>query len=315
MYIHHAMQTKRRAHLAFGLLGLIWGTNFAFMKMGVAVISPLQVVWLRVVAGALPLFVYAAARGSLRLAHLRHAHHFVVMALLANVLPFYFLVKGTQVLKAGVAGIISGSIPLITAVLAMTCVAEEHLTRRRAAGIGLGFVGVLLVAEAWTKASSLGAGLRGESFIVIAAISYAGAFVYAKKFVAATAVPPVALATYQTLSASVLLTLVTDSRGAADLLAHRSALWAVVLGLGVLGTGLAYLLYYAIIDELGAVVASSVTYIPPVVALAVGALWLGDDVSPFQLGGTAMILAGIYFARGTPRHEAAYAPEARVARA
>ena len=81
------------------------------------------------------------------------------------------------------------------------------------------------------------------------------------------------------------------------LLSHPTALWAAALGLGALGTGFAYILYYRLIDRLGAVAASSVTYIPPLVALAIGTTVMHDHVSSWQAMGTLFILAGIYLSR------------------
>jgi drug/metabolite transporter (DMT)-like permease len=291
--------------LWFVVLGIIWGTNFFFMKLAATVVDPLQVVWVRVVAGALPIVAWAAARRELRLADLRHAHHFVAMALFANVLPFYFLVKGTQLLTSGIAGVISGAIPLFTALLAIFFVPEERPGALKVLGLVLGFAGVIAVAEAWTKLGAVRAGsLVGERYILCGALAYAVAFVYAKRFVAPLGLRSTALAAYQTAFAALLLTAVTDLSGVGRLAAHPPALAAAVLGLGLVGTGVAYIIYYFIIDRLGAVAASSVTYIPPVVALAIGVGLLHDRVSAWQWAGTALILAGIHFARKGPQHEA-----------
>jgi drug/metabolite transporter (DMT)-like permease len=286
--------------LWFAMLGLIWGTNFFFMKLAVTAIDPLQVVWVRVVAGALPIVAWALARRELRLTHLRHAHHFVAMALFANVLPFYFLVRGTQLLTSGIAGVISGAIPLFTALLALFFVPDERLGRWKLLGLALGFCGVAAVAEAWTKLGALHGSLAGERFILCGALAYAVAFVYAKRFVSPLRLPSTALAAWQTAFAALLLTGITPLGGVGRLVAHPPALAAAVLGLGLVGTGVAYIIYYYIIDRLGAVTASSVTYIPPVVALAIGVGLLHDHVTAWQWAGTALILAGIHFARKGP---------------
>lgn len=285
----------------FALLGLIWGANFVFMHIAVGAIAPLQVVWVRVLCGALPVLLYAAIRRALALAHFRHLHHFCAMALFANVLPFYFLVKGTQLLPSGIAGVISGAIPLMTALLALVVVPEERLGAAKAGGLVLGFVGVLLVAEVWSKHG----GILGESFILLGAFSYAVAFVYARRFVSPLGLPPVALAAYQTAVAALALSLSTDLHGVGVLLGRPAALWAAALGLGACGTGLAYILYYRLIERLGAVATSAVTYIPPVVALAIGTLLMHDRLSPWQAAGTLCILAGIHLSRREPLHETA----------
>jgi drug/metabolite transporter (DMT)-like permease len=284
--------------LGFALLGLIWGSNFVFMHVAVAAIAPLQVVWVRVLLGALPVVLWAAARRSLRVRHLRHAHHFLAMALFANVLPFYFLVKGAQLLPSGIAGVISGAIPLMTALLALWALPGERLGAAKAGGLAVGFAGVLLVAEAWNKHG----GLLGESFILLGALSYAVAFVYARRFLSPLGIPALALAAYQTAAATLVLSLVTDLHGVGALAAHPPALLAAGAGLGILGTGLAYILYYDLIERMGAVAASSVTYVPPVVALAIGTLVMHDRLSPWQALGAACIVGSIYLVRKVPAH-------------
>lgn len=284
-------------YLWFSLLGIIWGVNFMFMKVAVGVVSPMQVVWLRVLSGCLPLILFGLWSGRLKLREIRHVHHFIAMALFANVLPFYVLVMGTQRLPSGVAGVISGTIPLVTAILASIAVPEERLSGTKLSGLMAGFLGVLLVAEAWNKPWSSGASFQGEGYILLGALCYGIAYVYAKKYVGRLGIPSTSLAAWQTLFASVMLTAMTDLRGLEPLLAHPGALLAAVIGLGVLGTGVANMLNYAIIDRLGAVAASSVTYIPPVIALIVGVVLMGERVSGFQWSGALLILAGIFMVR------------------
>jgi drug/metabolite transporter (DMT)-like permease len=279
--------------LWFVSLGLIWGTNFCFMKLAVGALSPLQIVWARVLCGALAVVAWSALKRELKASDLRHAHHFVAMALLANVLPFYFLVRGTQLLGSGVAGVVSGAIPLMTALLALLLLPDERLGRARALGLVLGFGGVLLVAEVWQKKL---AG-NGSGYILLGSLSYAAAFVYARRFVQPLKIGPVALAAYQTALASLILTGITDLHGLSAAAAHPGAILAAAVGLGLLGTGVAYILYYRLIDRMGAVTASSVTYLPPVVALAIGTSLMHDRLSPWQWTGTLLILGGIYLAR------------------
>src|SRR5205085_514050 len=117
MHMHH-MKWRSMAvaipYLVFASLGIIWGSNFLFMKMAVSVLEPMQVVWLRVLFGSIPILIYAFSRKALRWSDLKKVHHFIAMSVLANLLPYFFFVKGTQSLKSGIAGVISGTIPLMT---------------------------------------------------------------------------------------------------------------------------------------------------------------------------------------------------------
>lgn len=286
----------------FSILGVIWGSNFIFMKIAVSVISPDQVAWFRVFTGAIPILAFAFWRNDLKWRDIKKAHHFVAMALFANAVPFYFLVMGTQLLKAGIAGVISGMIPLMTVLVAVPLIPEEKLSRSKVIGLLLGFSGVTMVAEVWHKWSGFDGEILGVSYILLACASYAISFVYARKFISPLGIRASALAAYQISLATVLLTLVTDFRGVSALLLEPWKFLALGIGLGLLGTGIAYMIYYFIIDRLGAVTASSVTYIPPVVALLLGVSFMGDTVSAFQIAGTVMIMTGIYFARGGSTH-------------
>ena len=103
---------KKSALLAFCFLGLVWGSNFIFVKWAAVHISPVQITLLRVIFGFIPVVVYALWRGDLSWSQLRHGHHLVIMALLATALYYYAFARGTVLLPSGVAGMLSGAIPL-----------------------------------------------------------------------------------------------------------------------------------------------------------------------------------------------------------
>jgi len=286
----------------FVALGLVWGTNFLFMKEAVQVVSPLQVAWLRASFGALPIVVFALSRRSLAKADLRHVHHFAAMSVLSTVVPYVGFVKGTQLLQSGAAGAISGVIPLMTALFAALFLPSDRLSARKALGLVLGVAGVACVADVTRllEASSRDA-LHGTWLMLLGSAGYASGMVYARRFVTPLKLSPLALAGYQTAGAAALLTLITPLRGVEALGHAPRALAAVALGLGLVGTGIAFILYYRIIERLGAITASSVFYVPPVVALLVGALVGHEGLSASQCLGTAVILLGVFLARnGAP---------------
>jgi drug/metabolite transporter (DMT)-like permease len=271
------------AWLLLGLLGVIWGTNFIFMKSAVAVIPPLEVVWLRTLFGAVPIAGFALVTRSFHRRDLRHLHHFAMMALLANVGPYAFFVIGTRNLPSGIAGAISGSIPFITAGIVALALPAEALTRSKTIGIAVGFAGILLIAPLGGAASqNAGAStLLGVAAMLAGSLSYALALVYAKRFIAPLRLGPV--------------------RHWSALLAHVPATAGLVVGLGLVGTGLAFVIYYHLISTLGALRAASVYYLPPIVALAVGALFANEPIGLKQIGGAILILAGIFYANRAPR--------------
>lgn len=298
MYLNHMKSPKTLPFLLFCALGFIWGSTFLFMKIALEVITPLQIVWLRVLFGSLPILGFAILKKSIRWSDFKRAHHFFAMALIANVATYYFFVKGTQLLTSGIAGVISGTIPLMTALLAVLTLPTEKLTRQKTSGLVLGLIGVTLVSHFESPFSStLGNELIGAGFILLGSFCIALGMVYVNKFITPLKMSALHLAAYQTLFASFLLIIITPTQGIGALWGHSQALFAIVLGLGLLGTGFAFVMYYLVIDRLGAVTASSVFYIPPVVALLIGVVIRHEVVSLLQAFGTLAIIAGIYLVR------------------
>ncbi|WP_217645449.1 DMT family transporter [Oceanisphaera psychrotolerans] len=283
---------RNAAYMAFVLLGVIWGSNFIFMKWAADWISPSQVALLRVLFGFIPILLVGLFTRSLSWSHLRHAHHFMVMALLATALYYFAFAKGTALLLSSLAGMLSGAIPLFTFLAALAFLRSEPVNRRSIGGTLLGFVGVLLIARPWQGAVA-DIDPVGVLYMVLGSLSVGLSFVYARKFVSPLRLPALALATYQTGFALLLLLLVSDLQGTQRLFAHPGAALAMVVGLGLLGTGIAYILYYFIVDRLGAIVASGVTYIPPVVALLIGVFLIGEPVTPIDMVAMVTILAGV----------------------
>ena len=279
------------------LLGLLWGSNFLFMKLAVARIPAVDVVWLRTLFGALPILALALIRNGVRRDDWRSIHHFAAMAVLANVGPYLFFVLGTEHLPSGVTGVISGAIPSITAAIVAVTLPEERLTRGKLVGLALGFAGVIMVAPL----DMLSAGFTGSSLLGVAAtlagcVSYALALVYARRFVQPLGMGPVKLAAYQMVLACLFLMPFASPSSFWVLAEDRTALLGLVFGLGLAGTGLAFVIYYYLVGRMGALRAASVYYIPPAVALALGATLLDEPFGGLQIAGAGLIMAGIYYA-------------------
>ncbi|WP_026220999.1 DMT family transporter [Thiofilum flexile] len=264
--------------LAFWLLGFIWGSNFIYMKQASVLILPEQIVLLRVLFGFVPVLTYALLIGALQRRHLRYAHHFLVMSVLATAAYYYGFAKGTALLPSGIAGALSGSIPIFALLLALLFIPNERATWQRVLGLVAGFSGVLLIADPFS--ADLGGGkAAGVLYMVLGSLSLGASFIYAKKYLSPLGIAPAALTTYQLGLALPILGFFTRLEGIGNILQSPQATWGLIIGLGLLGTGLAYLIYYYIVDKLGAVTAASATYIPPVVALAIGAIIVGEPIT------------------------------------
>lgn len=286
------MPLKALPLIMFWLLGIIWGSSFIYMKMASQLISPLQIVLLRVVFGLIPLAMYAQYKGAFKWAHMKHAGHLTVMAVVGTIAYYYGFAKGSSLLPSGVAGALSGLTPILSFVLASMFLDNEKSSTLRALGIGLGFLGVALIARP-SGGDIAATNFEGVLYNVIGSFSVGASFVYAKKYIIPLAIPVSALITYQLGISLMILCVAVDMDGIGAIWSAPYVAAGLVLGLGVLGTGLAFMAYYYIIDRLGAVSAASVAYIPPVVAIVIGVFLAGETIEPLEYLGAALILAGV----------------------
>lgn len=277
------------------VLGVLWGANFLFMKHA-AGMGATRIVWLRLFFGALALapFLPAAIRaaGRNRMLWL----HLLVMTLAANIVTFHCFMEGTSRLGTGPAGVVSGAIPLMTAVLASICLPGEQLTPRKLLGLAISFGGIVTIMQPWQGVAVATA--SGLGYMLTGALGYAVAFVYARRFLTSTTLSPLGLAAMQMAMATVLYAPLTQWSGMSALNWDWTLLGSVMLGLGVFGSGLAYVIYYGLIEAIGAVAASAVTYLPPLVALGLG--WMIGQEPPHlvKLIGAGLVLLGIAVLRG-----------------
>ncbi len=285
------MNSKTAA--AFVFLGIIWGTNFIFMRQASEWISPVQIVFLRVLCGFVPIAVMAWMQKAVRREHLKYTGHFLVMALLATVIYYWAFASGTSLLLSGVSGVLSGAIPLFSFIVAAIFLRQEKITVMRLCGLMLGFAGVILIAKPW-QVSGESISLAGVGYMILGSLSVGISFVYAKKFLADKQIAPLALTTYQIGLALLILACITPFTGITAIAQDSTASLGLIIGLGLLGTGVAYLTYYYLILNLGAVVASSVTYIPPVVALIVGFLAANEQLGVTEILSMVLIMSGVF---------------------
>ena len=264
--------------------------NFIYMKWATGLISPAQTVFLRVLFGFLPLAFIAWRSGAVTRSQLRHLPHFAVMSVLATSFYYYGFVAGTALLPTSIAGLLSGAIPIFTFLCAAMFLRQERPTAQMAIGVAIGFIGIALTARPWEASAEVP--LAGILWMLAGTLSVGVSFVYARRFLSPLGIPPLALATWQTGLATLTLLLLTNFEGIGDIATDAHALVGAIVGLGVLGTGLAYLIYYFIIERLGPVRASGATYVAPVVAVIIG-IAVGEAVSSLEIVALATILGGV----------------------
>lgn len=272
-------------------LSAIWGSSFLFIKVGVEELEPAVVVCGRLSVGALVLVPVALARGGL--SGLRAMLvPIAVLGALNNALPYWLLSFAETRIDSGLAAVIQAAAPIFTVLLAIRIDPSQRVTGLRLAGVGLGFVGVALLVGLQE-----GGELLGAVAVVGTALCYAVSVLYAGR--AIRSFSPLDVSIGQ-LSVGALLTLPAALvQWPAE--TPSAKVVGAVLVLGVLGTGVAYLLYFALIVRAGASRAILVTYLVPAFALVYGWLILGEAVTPSALAGLALILGGTALATGGRR--------------
>ncbi|MEQ8390760.1 MAG: DMT family transporter [Thalassospira sp.] len=284
---------QKNAYLVFGLLALVWGLTFLFNKTSSTLISPEQVVVVRVVIGFMPVFAVAMIRRKLRWAHLRHIHHFVVMSLLAASVYYISFARGIALLPTSVAGMLSGAIPMFSFVGAAIFLRSEPINRRSIGGLLFGFAGVMLIAQPWNTSVSV-SDLAGIGYIAFGSACVGLSFVYARRFLSPLGISSLALCTYQLGLASIMMLTFTDMTNVDAIFTDWKIATGLIVGLGLFGTGIAFICYYHVVEKLGAVKAASVTYIPPVIGLITGILILGETVTVLHVVAMTIILSGVF---------------------
>ena len=215
-------------------------------------------------------------------------------ALFANAVPYLLFAIAEQSVNSSTAGIINATTPLWTVVLALAVRHQKTVTSWQAAGLIVGFGGAVLIFTPWSTAGGLTS--AGALECLAASISYAVSYIYMDRFLARRGIGPVVLSACQLAAASVMLAIALAVTGVRT--PHVTAVSvAAIAVLGVIGTGFAYVLNYQIITSEGATVASTVTYLLPVVAIVLGVLVLGESITVNVLAGIALVLAGVALTR------------------
>jgi drug/metabolite transporter (DMT)-like permease len=273
-------------------LSVLWGGSFFFAKIAVAELPPLTVALGRVAIAAALLLALARATG---IALPDRWGPFLVMGLLNNALPFSLIFWGQTHIPSGLAAILNATTPLFTVLVAHVATADEKLTPARLGGVAAGFAGVVVMIG--PDLGALGANLAAQSACLGAAISYAFAGIYGRRF---RAEPALRVAAGQLVASSVMLAPLALLFERPDLAATSATAWAALLALAAFSTALGYLIYFRILARVGATNLLLVTFLIPVSAILLGTLLLGERLSPRHLVGMAAIALGLAAMDGRP---------------
>jgi drug/metabolite transporter (DMT)-like permease len=292
-------------------LSVLWGGSFFFVGVAVTELPLFTIVVLRVGLAALALHAVMRVAGVGMPTDLRSWRIFVASGVLNNVVPFTLIVYAQTHIASGVASILNATTPLFAVVVAHLLTRDEKLTKGRVAGVVVGFAGVVVMIGGGAV-DALGIDIVAQLASLGAALCYAFGGIYGRRF-GAVGISPLAAATGQMTASSVILIpimLVVDQPWTLPMPSGGTV--AAVLGLALLATALAYLLYFRILATAGATNLLLVTFLIPVTAIVLGIGLLGESLEPRHLAGMALIALGLAAIDGRPMRVLARAAGSRA---
>jgi drug/metabolite transporter (DMT)-like permease len=271
------------------VLAALWGSSYLFIKIALHDFSPVFTTWLRLLCGLAVVLPVAARAGVLPLLR-GHARSLLLVASVQIAIPLTLVAVGELWIASSLAGLLNATIPLFVVLLAPALGESEPLHGRRLAGLAIGFAGVACIVGI-----DLGGNthlLLGAACLTLSSLGYALGNLTGKRYL--SGVPPLAIVT-GLLAIAAVLTLPVALAGLPERLPSAGPV-ASVAALGVAGTGIAYLLYYAVLQRIGPARASLVAYLIPAFAIVYGVLLLAEPLTAGLLAGLPLVLAGCWLA-------------------
>jgi drug/metabolite transporter (DMT)-like permease len=277
---------------AFILLALVWGTSFLWIKIGVQDndIGPLMLVSFRLLFGLIGLLVVMAVTRNSFPRDWRVIGKFFVLSIFATALPFTLITWAETQINSGLAGILNGTVPLFTIIFAQAALSDEKITLPRLGGLLIGFAGVIVLMSG-DLTNGLHSSFLGQLAMLAASASYAIGIIFTRKYLRNQV--PVVQSTMNLLFADLLLWISTLIFERPLDFPSVPITWIALAWLGLLGSCIAYLLYFYLINNVGATRTSVVTYVMPIIAVILGIIFLNEVLDWRLAVGLALILGGI----------------------
>ncbi len=280
--------------LPYLLVGLIWGCSFIFIKEGLEFLTPFGVAFVRCALGALTLYLVARYRKIELPKDKKTLFYIWIVSLLLNVFPGVFFAYAETAVTSIFAGIINAVTPLATLIAILLVNRAEQPKSAQLIGIFIGFIGVLVVLGAWRGVGENPWWAIG--LLLAAVIGYGFSFPFTRRYVMPLGLKSEAIVSTQLILATITLApfylLDGDTNTNLSLVPVLS-----MFGLGVFGSGFAYLWNFRVMELAGSAIASSVTYLTPVVAVVMGILFLGEKITWNEPVGALVVLFGAAIAQ------------------
>jgi len=282
-------QSSTRTWLGpFALLAVLWGCSFLFIATALRTFAPSQVAFGRILVGFVLLAVILAARRErVRISWSRLGDLVIVAAVMTSI-PFVLFGLAEQRVSSVLAGLVNATTPLFTAVFVALLLPKERPDRVQVTGLVVGFAGIAVLLGVWDPGSI---DLVGGLMLVGATLCYGFGNAWSRRRLTGTGLSTITLPAVQLAIGSVLLAPFALSTPLAGPVAPAAAF--ALLGLGLGGTGLAFILYWRVMEVAGATVTASVTYVIPLVSTTLGVVVLHEGLHWYEPVGGAVVLAGV----------------------
>lgn len=275
--------------LLIGVLSMIWGGSFFFIAVAVSEVPPFSLVLCRVGLAAVSLLAYCVLTGRRLPLDPALWGAFLIMGAVNNLIPFSLIAWSQQHIQSSLASILNATTPIFSVLLTHFLTREERLTLNRAGGVLLGWLGVALLIGI-DAVGGLDLQVMGYVAVLGAALCYACAAIFGRRF---RNVPPITVTTGMLCCSTVMLiplALIFEQPLSLD---PSLTAWGAILGLSLISTSLAYLIYFRVLATAGATNILLVTFLIPVSAILLGVLILGERLEWNALGGMLIIFAGL----------------------
>jgi drug/metabolite transporter (DMT)-like permease len=271
-------------------LGIVWGCSFIFIKLGLEFLTPFGVAFVRCALGAATLLAWARYKKIALPKSRKIWLHLWVVSLLLNVIPGVFFALAETEVTSILAGIINAVTPLMTLLAIALVTRDEKPNLYQVLGILIGFIGVLTVLGVW---KGLGENPLWAIFVLLAAVTcYGFSFPYSRRFILPHKIQPESMAAAQVTTGAITLLPFFLYDGISQTAYLPGPVFAMI-ALGVLGSGFAYIWNFKIMTIAGSAIASSVTYLTPVVAVIVGVIFLKERLFWYEPVGALIVLLAV----------------------
>lgn len=286
----------------FWLLTLIWGSLYMLSRVGLEVVDPLHIVFIRLGIASLGLNLIVILRRMPIPKDLGTILKISLNGIGSITIPMVLLNWGLQYIESGLGSVLQASAALFAVVVAHFFFVDERLTPSKLIGVVLGFIGVIALASRTSPSASVSNSFAGQIAVIVSALSYALFTIHSRTIIQQN-IQPLVLSSISMLAATLavgVLMFIATAQGQIPAIVTPDLslqILLIILILSLFQSFLAYLIYYEVVARLGASQATMVTYVTPPVALILGIVFLNERLDTYIIIGTTLIFTGILFTR------------------